>query len=169
MLTPWSHFFHVHAASANNYQISKVSYVLFIFQIYVAVSMFCVFMIVTTHFALTGSSTHRMGHVVGMVFFTLELCLRFISCPHQRWFFLAPITILDILSLIGIILVVSELPRRWSLDWLTTTLVLLRVSHAFYLFRRARFARCLSYTITHGIKDFFYIILLYVFLALFCV
>ena len=160
-------FFHFHAASANNYQISKVSYVLLSFQIYVMLSVFCVFMIVATHFAPTGSSTHRVGHVVGMVFFTLGLCLRFISCPHKRWFFLAPITILDILSLTGIILVVSELPRRWSLDWLTTTLVLLRVSHAFYLFRRARFARCLSYTITHGLKDFFYIILLYVFLALF--
>ena len=102
------------------------------------VSVFCVFMIVATHFAPTGSSTHRVGHVVGLVLFTLELCLRFISCPHNRWFFLAPITILDILSLIGIVLVVSELPRRWSLEWLTTTLVLLRVSHAFYLSRRAR-------------------------------
>ena len=144
-----------------------MSYVLFLFQIYVVVSTFCVFMIVATHFAPIGSSTHRVGHVVGLVLFTLELCLRFISCPHNRWFFLAPITILDILSLIGIVLVVSELPRRWSLDWLTTTLVLLRVSHAFYLFRRSRFTRCLSCTVTHGLKDFFYITLLYVFLALF--
>ena len=123
------------------------------------------FLLVVAQFGPWEFHKLRVCLVVCLVFFSLELCVRFISCPHKPWFYLAPVTMLDLYSLVGMVLVVSEVSSKLSLDWLTTSLNLLRVFHVFYLFRHVRFVRCLWYTIKHGHKDFFYILLLYVLLG----
>ena len=130
------------------------------------ISLICTILVPVVVFAPEEFTALRVGWIVCLVYFTLELCLRFISCTHKRWFFLAPITVLDVQALIGIA-VASGLFVQWSVEWLPTTLSLLRMLHVLYLFRHVRFLRCLSYTITHGLSDIFYILLLYVLLAFF--
>ena len=113
----------------------------------------------------------RVREWVCFGYFMLELILRFSFCPRKAAFFIRLITVLDVLSILGMLIPLILLHTTdLSTDGVLGRAVLaslmslkyLRGFHFVYFLRHLAFARGLWYAMIHGVLDLLYVLILYV-------
>ena len=113
----------------------------------------------------------RVREWVCFGYFVLELGVRFAFCPRKAAFFIRLITVLDVLSILGMLIPMILLHTTdLSTDGVLGRAVLaslmslkyLRGFHFVYFLRHLTFARGMWYAMIHGVADLLYVLILYV-------
>ena len=113
----------------------------------------------------------RVREWVCFGYFVFELCVRFAFCPRKAAFYIRLITVLDVLSILGMLIPLILLHTTdLSTDGVLERAVLaslmslkyLRGFHFVYFLRHLAFSRGLWYAMIHGVADLLYVLILHI-------
>lgn len=109
-------------------------------------------------------------YIIDMIligFFTMDITLRFLSCPSRSRYFCSPINVFDLLALVGtyaclIVVSIEKQYRYIETPWLRLLnfLLVFRALRLFRIVKNVRASKVLAYSLTQNVKDMSLLVLL---------